>query len=76
MTVLLEDFECSVQTAKCDLKATRLGATAEFDTDVSCVFPYLNGAFPDCEYNPEARVVRLTIGGRVFAGMNPAALRI
>ena len=31
--MLLEDFEYHVQTAKCDLTATRLGATAEFDRD-------------------------------------------
>ena len=65
--MLLEDFEYHVQTSKCDITSTRLGATAEFEGDVSCVFPYLNGAFPDCEYNPEARVVRLKSGGRVYA---------
>ncbi len=65
--MLLEDFEYHVQTSKCDLTATRLGATAEFEADVSCVFPYLNGAFPDCEYNLDARVVRLKSGGRVYA---------
>ena len=66
-TVLLEDFEYHVETSKCDPSATRLRAVAEFQADVSCVFPYLNSRFQDCEYNPETRVVRLTSGGRVYA---------
>ena len=65
--MLLEDFEYNVETSKCDRTATRLRAVAEFKTDVSSVFPYLNSEFQDCDYSPESRVVRLESGGRVYA---------
>jgi ArsR family metal-binding transcriptional regulator len=64
--MLLEDFEYRVETSKCDSSATRLRAVAEFETDVSRVFPYLNARFKDCDYNPETRIVRLKSGGRVY----------
>jgi ArsR family metal-binding transcriptional regulator len=65
--MLLEDFEYRVETAKCDSSATRLAVIAELEADVSCVFPYLNAMFHDCQYNPETRVVRFKSGGRVYA---------
>lgn len=65
--MLLEDFEYHVETAKCDASATRLRAVAKFETDVSCVFPYLNSRFQECDYNPVTRVVRLKSHGRVYA---------
>ena len=65
--MLLEDFEYRVETSKCDSSATRLRGIAEFEADVSCVFPYLNARFLDCEYLPETRVVRLMSGGRIYA---------
>lgn len=65
--MLLEDFEYRVETSKCDSSATRLRAVAEFEVDVSCVFPYLNSRFPDCEYSPKVPAIRLKSGGRVYA---------
>jgi hypothetical protein len=60
-----EDFDYRVETSQCDSTATRLRAVAEFDVDVSCVFPYLNARFQDCEYSPQVPVVRFKSGGRV-----------
>jgi ArsR family metal-binding transcriptional regulator len=65
--MLLEDFEYQVETSPCDSSANRLRAVATFEGDVSCVFPYLNAEFPDCDYSPQAKVLRLTSGGRVYA---------
>jgi ArsR family metal-binding transcriptional regulator len=65
--VLLKDFQYRVETPKCDSPATRLCGIAQFDVDVSCVFPYLNARFPDCVYLPETPLVRLTSGQRVYA---------
>ena len=65
--MLLGDFEYRVETSKCDSSATRLRGIAEFEADVSCVFPYLNARFLDCEYLPETRVVRLMSGERIYA---------
>jgi ArsR family metal-binding transcriptional regulator len=65
--MLLEDFDHRVETSKCDASATRLCAVAEFDADISCVFPYLNSRFQQCAYNPEARTVRLKSGGKTYA---------
>ncbi|HYW79799.1 MAG TPA: (Fe-S)-binding protein [Thermoguttaceae bacterium] len=65
--MLLKDFQYSVQTPLCDSSASRLSGIAQFETDVSCVFPYLNARFPDCAYMPETPAVRLTSGGRVYA---------
>jgi ArsR family metal-binding transcriptional regulator len=64
--MLLEDFEYKVKTSKCDSSATRLRAVAELEADVSCVFPYLNARFPDCDYYPDVRVLRLKRGERVY----------
>jgi ArsR family metal-binding transcriptional regulator len=66
-TMLLEDFEYQVATSKCDRSAARLSAVAEFEADVSCVFPYLSARFEDCEHNPAARFIRLKSDGRVYA---------
>lgn len=65
--MLLEDFEYRVETPKCDSSATRLSGVAQFEADVSVVFPYLNARFPDCAYVPETPLVRLMSGGRTYA---------
>jgi ArsR family metal-binding transcriptional regulator len=65
--MLLDDFEYRVETSPCDSLASRLRGIAEFEADVSRVFPYLNARFPGCEYAPEAPAVRLPSGGRVYA---------
>jgi len=72
--MLLEDFEYHVQTSKCDLSATRLGATAEFEGDVSCVFPYLNGACGQTNrwHGAAGRMHRIRgVGPRTTTGLVP-----
>ena len=65
--MLLKDFQYRVETPKCDSTATRLSGIAQFEADVSCVFPYLNARFPGCAYVPETPLVRLMSGGRTYA---------
>ena len=65
--MLLGDFEYRVATSKCDRTAVRMSAVAEFEADISCVFPYLSTVFPGCEFNASIGFIRLESNGRVYA---------
>jgi len=63
---LLQEYEYRVDTVPCDSTATRLRVVAEFEPDISCVFPYLNALSPECEYMPDAGVIRVKCGRRGY----------
>lgn len=60
---MLETYRFSLVRPACEPGATTLGALAEFDEDISPVFPYLNATVKGCRYSPGGPFLRFILDG-------------
>jgi ArsR family metal-binding transcriptional regulator len=64
---IAKDYDLHLEAPACEPGAEYWNATAQFQDDISDVFPYLNAQWKDAIYSPAAKQITFRFGDRAVA---------